>query len=102
MSRVFQQLSEWGMPDRIQFLSGMALKRVVHVRKSAHEPEYRPLVGLRSTNTPTPQYSSTPIPQYLHHNPLGRGQLAVFPPPRRIDPQDSEMGALPPARPGPP
>jgi hypothetical protein len=40
----------------------MALKQVAHIRKSAHEPEYKPLVGLRSTNTPTPtpQLPNTP------------------------------------------
>jgi hypothetical protein len=32
-------------------------------------------------------------PAHFHRNPLGRGQLAVFPPPRRIDPYDSDMGA---------
>jgi hypothetical protein len=34
--------------------------------------------------------------------PLGRGQLAVFPPPRRLDPYDSDVGALPPVRLRPP
>src|ERR1700748_2086751 len=36
---------------------------------------------------------ATQPPAHFHRNPLGRGQLAVFPPPRRIDPYDSEMGA---------
>src|ERR1700748_1520896 len=36
---------------------------------------------------------ATQPPAHFHRNPLGRGQLAVFPPLRRIDPYDSEMGA---------
>src|ERR1700750_2379448 len=40
-----------------------------------------------------PSRQATQPPAHFHRNPLGRGQLAVFPPPRRIDPYDSEMGA---------
>src|SRR5580700_9475850 len=36
---------------------------------------------------------ATQPPAHFHRNPPGRGQLAVFPPPRRIDPYDSDMGA---------
>jgi hypothetical protein len=38
---------------------------------------------------------------HFQRNPLGRGQLAVFPR-CSLDPYDSDMGALPPVRLGPP
>src|ERR1700688_4261961 len=40
-------------------------------------------------------------PAHFHRNPLGRGQLAVFPR-CSLDPYDSDMGASPPVRLGPP
>jgi hypothetical protein len=46
-------------------------------------------------------------PAHFHRNPLGQGQLAVFPSrdclaTAGLDPNDSDMGALPPVRLGPP
>jgi hypothetical protein len=35
---------------------------------------------------------ATQSPAHFQRNPLGRGQLAVFPPPRRIDPYESRYG----------
>jgi hypothetical protein len=45
---------------------------------------------------------ATQPPAYFQRNPPGRGRLAVFPPPRRIDRMNPDMGALPPVRLGPP
>jgi hypothetical protein len=44
---------------------------------------------------------ATQPPARFHRNPLGRGQLAVFPR-CSLDPYDSDMGALPPVRLGSP
>ena len=38
----------------------MALKQVAHIRKSAHEPEYKPLVRFEERGRPTLQHPNTP------------------------------------------
>src|ERR1700723_3307511 len=44
---------------------------------------------------------ATQPPAHCHRNPLGRGQVGGFPR-CSLDPYDSEMGASPPVRLGPP
>ena len=54
-----------------------------------------------SISEPIRDRRATQPPAHFHRNPLGRGQLAVFPR-CSLDPYDKDMGASPPVRLGPP
>src|ERR1700730_15230432 len=71
----------------IKWATGKAVRAGLAVGGSISEP-------IRDRRTTQP-------PAHFHRNPLGRGQLAVF---SRcsLDPYDSDMGAFPPVRLGPP